>query len=70
MGILRKEDHMAMPDAPSKKRWDAENVRIFTVKLFRKTDEDVIEYLEPLNKRNIILAALREYMANHKEEVK
>lgn len=61
---------MAMPDAPSKKRWDAENVRIFTVKLFRKTDEDVIEYLEPLNKRNIILTALREYMANHKEEVK
>lgn len=56
---------MAMPDAPSKKRWDAENVRIFTVKLFRKTEQDVIEYLEPRNKRQIICAALREYMANH-----
>lgn len=56
---------MAMPDAPSKKRWDAENVRIFTVKLFRKTEQDVIEYLEPRNKREIICAALREYMANH-----
>lgn len=56
---------MAMPDAPSKKRWDAENVRVFTVKLFRKTEQDVIEYLEPRNKREIICAALREYMANH-----
>jgi len=59
---------MAMPDPPSKVRWDAENVRIFTVKLFRKTEQDVIEYLEPKNKRNIICAALREYMANHPDE--
>lgn len=59
---------MAMPDSPSKVRWDAENVRIFTVKLFRKTEQDVIEYLEPKNKRNIICAALREYMANHPDE--
>lgn len=59
---------MAMPDAPSKVRWDAENVRIFTVKMFRKTEQDVIEYLEPKNKRNIICAAIREYMANHPDE--
>lgn len=59
---------MAMADAPSKVRWDKENVRIFTFKLFRKNDEDVIEYLEPRNKRDIICAALREYMANHNEK--
>lgn len=59
---------MAMPDAPSKKRWDAENVRVITFKLFRKNDEDVIDYLEGKNKRDTICAALREYMENHKEE--
>lgn len=59
---------MAMPDAPSKKKWDAENVKVITFKLFRKTDEDVIDFLEGKNKRDTICAALREYMANHKEE--
>lgn len=59
---------MNTSDAPSKQRWDAENVRIFTFKLFRKTDTDVIEYLEGKNKRNIICAAIREYMENHKGE--
>lgn len=59
---------MAMPDAPSKVKWDKENVRVFTVKLMRRTDQDVIEFLEPQNKRNILLAAIREYMANHPEE--
>ena len=54
-----------MPDRESKKKWDAKNVRIFTVKFFRKTDQDVIEYLEGKNKRNILCAAIREYMANH-----
>lgn len=68
MGILRKEEHMAMPDAPSKKRWDAENVRVITFKLFRKNDEDVIGYLEGKNKRDTICAALREYMEHHKED--
>ena len=58
---------MKMSDAPSKIRWDRENVRIFTFKLMRKTDQDVIEFLEPRNKRKIICDAIREYMANHPE---
>ena len=57
---------MSMPDRESKKKWDAKNVRIFTVKFMRKTDQDVIAYLEDKNKRNIICAAIREYMENHK----
>lgn len=61
---------MGMPDAPSKKKWDAENVRIFSVKLFRKNDSDVIEFLEPRNKRDTICAAIREYIENHKGEIK
>lgn len=59
---------MTMSDPPSKIRWDKENVRIFTVKLMRRTDQDVIEFLEPKNKRDIICAALREYMKNHPEK--
>lgn len=61
---------LTMPDAPSKIRWDAENVRIFTVKFMRKTDEDVIEFLEPRNKRNTLLKAIRYYMENHPDELK
>lgn len=57
-----------MPDAPSKKKWDAENTRIFSVKLFRKTENDVIEYLEDKNKRTIICAAIREYIERHRTE--
>lgn len=60
---------MTMSDPESKQRWDAVNTRIFTFKLFRKTDEDVIQFLEPRNKRNTICAAIREYMENHKEEL-
>lgn len=59
---------MAMPDAPSKKRWDAENVRVITFKLFRKNDEDIIEFLEGKVRGEVIKTALREYMENHKEE--
>ena len=56
---------MNKADAPSKQRWDAENTRIFTVKLFRKSENDVIEFLEGKNKRNVICEAIREYIANH-----
>lgn len=57
-----------MPEYQSKTKWDAENTKLFAVRLMRKTDEDVIDYLEPRNKRNTILSAVREYMKNHPEE--
>lgn len=56
-----------MAEAPSKIRWNAENTKIFTIRLMRKTDQDVIEYLEPRNKRSTICDAIREYKANHPE---
>ena len=59
---------MSMPDAPSKKRWDAENVVIYTVKFMRKTDQDVIEFLQGKNRRNTICEAIRYYIENHKED--
>lgn len=58
---------MSMPDSPSKKKWDAANVRIITVKFFRKKDQDVIDFLEARNRHDAICAAIREYMENHRE---
>ena len=54
-----------MADCPGKQRWDAENVRIYTFKLFRKTDEELIEYMENKPKGELIRNALREYMKFH-----
>ena len=57
-----------MPDAPSKKRWDAENVLIYTVKFMRRTDADVIDFLQGKNRRDTILKVVRYYIEHHKEE--
>lgn len=58
-----------MADCPSKKRWDAENVRIFTFKLFLRTDRDVYEYLKDRNRRDTIKLAIRFLMA-HEEQAR
>lgn len=59
---------MLMPDSEAKKRWAAQNAYIMTVKLMRKTDSDVIEFLDGKNKRDTILEVVRFYLANHREE--
>ncbi len=59
---------MTMPDAPSKRRWDAENVKVITFKLFLKSDSDIIDFLEDKPKAIVVKLALREYMANHPNE--
>lgn len=61
---------ITMPDPKSKQRWDKENVVIMTVKFMRKTDQDVIDFLQDQNKRNTICKVVREYIANHPEETK
>lgn len=57
-----------MPDAPSKRRWDAENTHKITIKFQKKTDQDIIDFLVGKNKRNIVCEAIREYMEKHKED--
>lgn len=56
---------MNMPDPPSKQRWDAKNAYIMTVKLMRRTDEDVIDFLDGKNRRDTILEVVRYYIENH-----
>ena len=55
-------------DTEAKKRWDKENTVFIGIKFQRKTDQDVIDFLEGKNKRDTICAALREYISNHKGE--
>ena len=57
-----------MPDAPSKRKWDKENVVLISIKLMRKTDSDIIEYLNGKNKHNTICEAIRFYIEHHKED--
>ena len=57
-----------MPDSPSKRRWDKANIVLISIKLQRRYDQDCIDFLEGKNKRDTVLAALREYMANHADD--
>ena len=57
-----------MPDSPSKRRWDKANIVLISIKLQRRYDQDCIDFLEGKNKRDTMLAALREYMANHADD--
>lgn len=59
-----------MPDAPSKRRWDAENTFRITIKFQKKSDQDVIDFLVDKNKRDTVCEAIRYYMEHHKEESK
>jgi hypothetical protein len=62
-----------MGDSEAKKKWDKDNVLFVGFKLFRevkgkRNDQDITDFLEGKVKGEVIKAALREYMANHKEE--
>lgn len=59
-----------MPDSDAKKKWKAENTRNLTFNINKNTDKEIFEFLEQLKEPfgKIIKAALKEYIANHKEE--
>ena len=61
-----------MPDSEAKRKWIKENTIIFSIKLMKKTEADIIEFLDQqmsngIAKGTTIKTALREYMDNHKE---
>lgn len=52
-----------MADYPSKRKYDAANTQVVTLKLNKKTDADILEYLEASgNKQGTIKEALRRMM--------
>ena len=61
---------MNMPDSEAKKKWAKENMLLIGLKLHRKYDADIVDFLteKGSEKQTIIKAALREYMKNHSEE--
>ena len=54
----------------TKAEWDKKNTVMTSVKLQYTTDADILQFLEGKQKQTVIKLALREYIANHKEENK
>ena len=64
---------MNMPSSEAQKRWMEKNTIVFSIKLMKRTEADLIEFFDAMQARGIpkgtiIKTALREYMKNHKEE--
>ena len=58
-----------MPDSPAKKAWMKENSRTYAIKVMKRSEADIFEFLEKQEKpRTAIKEAIRFYIANHKEE--
>ena len=64
----RQTDEPKWVDSEAKKRWDAQNAFIYTIKLMRRTDKDVIEFLQGKNRRDTILEVVRYYIEHHNKE--
>ena len=59
----------------SQQKWDKENTLIFSVKFFRRTEQDMIDYMDGMvdkekgiGRGTVLKLALREYMQNHPKE--
>lgn len=58
-------------DWQAKIDWDKENAQFITLKLMKRTEGDIIEFLSSIEKgkkNTIIKQALRDYMERHREE--
>jgi len=64
---------MKMSESEAKRKWIKENTIIFSIKLMKRTEEDIINFLdrkgeEGIPRGTIFKAAIREYMKNHPDE--
>ena len=57
-----------MPDSEAKKKWMKENSKIVPIKFMKRTESDILEYLEDKPTATVIKKALRYYMT-HEDEV-
>lgn len=57
-----------MPASEAYKKWAKEKTVVISLRFQKSTDADIIEYLEGKSKQGTIKAALREYIANHKQD--
>ena len=58
-----------MADSEAKKAWMKQNSKMYSIKVMKKTESDILEFLEKQERPiSTIKAALREYIASHKNE--
>ena len=57
-----------MPESEAKKKWQKENTVFIGVKLQKKTDAEILRFLEGKQKQTEIKKALRYYIARDKKE--
>ena len=59
-----------MPDSEAKRKWMKENAIIFSIKLMKRSEADIVNYVEEnlargIGKNTLFKMAMREYIANH-----
>jgi uncharacterized protein (DUF4415 family) len=59
-----------MGDTEKQRAWQKENTVMVAMRLQKSTDADILQFLEGKQKQTVIKLALREYIENHKEEIK
>lgn len=52
----------------AKQEWMKNNSKVFGVRVMKKSEPDLWEYLQGKEASTLFKAALREYMENHKEK--
>lgn len=57
-----------MSDSEAKKKWIKENTKLIPIKVMKRTEADLLEYLEDKPTATVFKNALRYYMA-HEDEV-
>lgn len=58
-----------MADSEAKKLWMKQNSKMYSIKIMRRTESDILEFLESQEKPvSAIKEAIRFYIANHKNE--
>lgn len=56
-----------MADTEAHAAWMKENTVTLSLRFQKRTDSDIIQFLEGKSKQATIKAALREYMKNHED---
>ena len=67
---IKGSETISMPDTEAKKKWMQDNFLTLGLKLHRKYDADIIDFLlaresGEASKQDILKEAMREYMKNH-----
>lgn len=70
MAVSLNRRETPMPDSKAKRDWDRDNAIVFTMKFMRRTESDMIDYLQQqadkgIKRGTMLKIALREYMNNH-----